>query len=341
MRYLKLFLLITPVILFFDCSNNEFDTDISDVELHPVTFKRMYKEDFNADTINLKEHILSMKKKYGPFYNQFYGSILEGSGNNDSVFSNQFKGFIRDRDMRMIFNLINSKYDDKFIRETEESTTQVFKRAKKLFPDTMLPKQFVLFYSGLNYRNINVDSTIGIGLEFYLGGDSKIYDMISQPVPSYKKRLMEKEYIIRDMVMSWVLFKFDQNQPESNLLETMMEAGRFFYCTKRLLPDMHDSVLFGYNSKQMEYCEKYEKDIWKFFSEKNRLYLNDMKEIISYNTEGPFTAAISKDCPPAIARYIGYRIICSYMKNNNEVRLADLMSNANSQKLMTKSKYKP
>ncbi|MFN6037502.1 MAG: hypothetical protein ACK452_03470 [Bacteroidota bacterium] len=340
MRILNAIVFVSTLFLI-SCGSNEFDTDISEVKLADIKFKLLYDDVFTADTLNLSGHINKMNEKYGTFYNKYATSTMKIRGVNDSSFNNEFKSFIRDKDMRSIFNDIKKNFSKDFISDLESELTQAFRRAKKLFQDTLLPKQFILMSSGLNYRNVNIDSTLAIGLEYYLGENCSIYNMMQPPIPVYKRRLMDKKYISRDAVMAWVLFKFDTNEPEKNLLESMVEAGRFFYCAKRLLPELQDSLLFGYTSAQIEYCEKYEKDIWKFFSEKNRLYVNDMKEIMAYNSDGPFTAAISKDCPPAIARYIGYKIVCAYMRKNNDLSVSKLMVDSDFQKIMTRAKYRP
>ena len=341
MRKLACLFLVVTLYLAYSCGSNEFETDISDVAIAPVKFKRLDVDLFEVDTNQIVQHSRVLTKKYGTFYNKFIVSVFQNAGIKDSMYSADLKKFTGDKDMRGIYSMIKSAYSEKDIESLEEAATVALQRAKKLFPDTVLPAQFVLMSSGLSYRNVNIDSTMAVCLDFYLGKDAVYYNMLQTPIPVYKKRLMEKEYILRDMLMSWVLFKFDLNEPEKNLLESMIEAGKFYYCTKRLAPEMEDSLLFGYTSKQMEYCGQYEKDLWRYFSEKNRLYINDMKEILAYNSDGPFTAAISKDCPPGIARYIGYRIVCAYMKNNKNVKLPALMADNEFQKIMLKSKYKP
>jgi uncharacterized protein YjaZ len=76
-------------------------------------------------------------------------------------------------------------------------------------------------------------------------------------------------------------------------------------------------------------------------AEKNRLYENNMRTVQELTGEGPFTSAISKDCPPGIAKWIGWQIVKSYMKNNENVSLEELMNEKDAQKILNKSKYRP
>lgn len=71
------------------------------------------------------------------------------------------------------------------------------------------------------------------------------------------------------------------------------------------------------------------------------MYENDLKILRELTSDGPFTGAISKDCPPRIAMWVGWQIVKSYMKNNKVVTLSDLMNETDAQKILSKSKYRP
>src|SRR5205823_565433 len=100
------------------------------------------------------------------------------------------------------------------------------------------------------------------------------------------------------------------------LLEHCIFYGKLYYGVQALLPDHHDSLIIGYSGAQLRYCEAYEKKLWGFFASSNRLFENNMNTVRELTSEGPFTGAISKECPPRIAMWIGWQIVRSYMKNN-------------------------
>jgi hypothetical protein len=108
-----------------------------------------------------------------------------------------------------------------------------------------------------------------------------------------------------------------------------------------LLPDEPDSVLIGYTSAQMKYCSQYERKLWGFFAEKNRLYESNLATVRELTTDGPFTAAISKECPPRVAMWVGWQIVRSYMSHNKDVSLKSLMAEQDPQKILNKSRYRP
>ena len=107
------------------------------------------------------------------------------------------------------------------------------------------------------------------------------------------------------------------------------------------MPSVQDSILMGYTTAQMNYLDKYENKLWGFFVKDNKLYDNNMKLISEFTSDGPFTRAISKECPPRVAMWLGKQIVASYMENNEKVTFQELMKENDAQKILSKSKYKP
>ncbi len=315
--------------------------DLSDINQQPVKIKRLEIDLFSIDTNKIFEESAGLQKKYGSFFEKFVTNVINTGGVSDTTYAEAIKHFLADKDMNDVYKRSRQIYTISEIENLEKDLTEAFRRIKYYFPDTAVPDQVLTMISGFNYGIVNVESTMAAGLDYYLGEDAPFYDMIQPQIPAYRKRLMEKDYLLSDMIAGWVIFKFDKNDPEKNLLETMIRAGKFAYCTKSIVPETEDSVIFGYTSEQMDYCDSYERNLWGYFTEKNRLYINDLREIVAYTTDGPFTAAISKECPPAIAKYIGYRIVSAYMENNPQVKLNELMADRDYQKILSKSRYKP
>ena len=183
-----------------------------------------------------------------------------------------------------------------------------------------------------------MDSALILSLDMYLGDTSVYYQMLRYPL--YQVRKMNSDNILPDLARGWILTEFDQPKTESTLLQHTIYYGKIFYAIQALLPETADSLIIGYSAEQIKTCEKYEKQYWGYFAEKNRLYENSLTNVRELTTDGPFTAAISRDCPPRIAMWIGWRIVQSYMKNN-KVSVEQLMKERDPQKILSKSKYRP
>jgi hypothetical protein len=184
-----------------------------------------------------------------------------------------------------------------------------------------------------------MDSALVISLDMYLGDTAKFYQMLRYPY--YQTRKMDKEHLLPDIARGWMLTEFDDKVPENTLLHHTIFYGKLFYAIEALLPETADSLIIGYSAKQMQTCKQYEKNYWSYFADKNRLYENNMNTIRELTSEGPFTAAISKECPPRIAMWIGWQIVRSYMNKNEKVSLQELMDENDVQKILSKSKYRP
>lgn len=331
------YLLITllSLILLYSCNSNRFDINTSSVNINPVKFSRLDQDLFSINDANKELKVKELEQKYGNFYRQFIYTIINAN-NKDSDFVLRF---VNDKDMRGAFEDVQKNINNDDILELENQLTECEKRFSVLFPKRRIPQKHVAYFSGFNYNIVYPDSVIGISLEMYLGSDNKYYKMLQWP--AYQRRTLHKEYMLPNLIRGWLITEFDNAQPVNNLLSHMIFYGKIFYACDALLPDLNDSLKIAYSGAQMDYCNKYEKNLWGFFAQENRLYENNLKTVTEFTSEGPFTGAISKECPPRIAMWIGWQIVRSYMKNNENVSLTELMDEKDAQKILSKSKYRP
>ncbi len=337
MKYLnKLFIIALLASLFCNCSQNKLDVDISDVTVPAVKFMRFEKEFFSITPQNITSKKQDLAKRYGAFYHMFVNTI-RGRGMPDDT--NAILAFTSNKDMHDAYLETQKSIREADLNELENGLTDCMKRFKYHFPKRKLPKQFTTCMSGFDYNFAYPDSVIAVSLDMYLGRNNEFYKMLQWP--NYQVRLLNKEYMLPDMVRGWLISEFDNGQPVNNLLNNMIQFGKIFYCCDALLPETADSLKIGYSAAQIKYCDEYEKNIWGFFAANNTLYENDLKTVGEFTTDGPFTSAISKQCPPRIAMWVGWQIIKSYMKHNESVTLEQLMEEKDAQKILNKSKYRP
>lgn len=336
---LQAFGLLFIVNFLVSCGNNRLDIDVSNVKQEPAVFKRLDKDVFTLTAENISSKTSDYEKKYGAFYLRYVSSIVNNGGVVDSLYSQTLLKFINDKDIKTTYNDALKIYSDNEIDVLGKEFTEVLKRFKVLFPTQPVPKQFVTFISGFQYNVVYVDSTIGVGLDMYLGQKNIYYDMMQ--LPKFRTRTMNKEHILSDAVRGWLITQFDNQSATNNLLNHMIFYGKIFYTCKALMPSVQDSILMGYTTAQMNYLDKYENKLWGFFVKDNKLYDNNMKLISEFTSDGPFTRAISKECPPRVAMWLGKQIVASYMENNEKVTFQELMKENDAQKILSKSKYKP
>ncbi|HRG01497.1 MAG TPA: hypothetical protein PKZ75_10295 [Bacteroidia bacterium] len=337
--YLKVITVFLFVNFFTGCKNSQLDIDTSKVNLEPITFKRLDKDVFALTPENCQQKMMEYQKKYSTFYTRYVSSIVNNGGQIDSLYSQTLLRFINNQDIKHAYDDLTKIYTDNDVELIGDDMTEAVKRFKVFFPKRKTPKQFVTFMSGFQYNVVYVDSTLGIGLDMYLGSNNMFYNMMQ--LPKFRTRTMNKEHVLSDAVRGWVITEFDNADPVNNLLNHMIFYGKIFYVCDALLPNVQDSIKMGYTTAQMQYLDKYEKNVWGFFAKDNKLYDNDMKLVSEFTSDGPFTRAISKECPPRVAMWLGRQIVKSYMGHNEDVTLEDLMNEKDAQKILSKSKYKP
>ncbi|HXB41207.1 MAG TPA: hypothetical protein VNZ49_11745 [Bacteroidia bacterium] len=325
--------------LFTMCSSDRLkDADISNVKSEPVKLLRLENDVFVTNPDSFQANAAKMRTKYHSFYNSFIFNIVNHGEERDSVYK-ALKLFVSDADMKQVYQMVKQAYPDAQIENLENELTKSFTYFKYHFPNAEMPRQYVTCMSGFNYSITTTDTTLGISLDMYLGAQNKYYEMLQWP--KYKVRFLSKEYIVSDAMRWWIIHCFDKSESINNLLNHMIFHGKMYYALDVVLPFTEDSVKIQYTGKQMDYYNQYKKNLWAHFAEKDRLYKNDLKELAPYVAEGPFTTAISKECPPRIATYIGWQIVRAYMNKNPDITLQQLMEEKDAQKILTKSKYKP
>ncbi|MBL7931871.1 MAG: hypothetical protein JNL60_08215 [Bacteroidia bacterium] len=328
-------------LLLAACKNNSLNVDISSVEIVPLQTNRLEQDLFSITASNFDQKTTDLKEKYGPFYEHYLMNPLRLNGTADTAYKPLLLDFINNREIKDAYSAAQKLYPASEIEKLEPELNNMVKRFKYHFPGRELPSKFITCTTGWNYAVAYIDGALVTSLDMYLGDTSVFYKMLNYP--QYQTRHMNKHYILPDLARGWLLTSFDNNQAQNNLLSHTIFYGKLYYAVNALLPDINDSLLIGYTTKQMQTCNTYEKNYWSYFAEKNRLYennLNTIRELIMPN-DGPFTAAISKECPPRIGMWLGLQIVRSYMKNNENVTLDELMKETDAQKILSKSKYRP
>jgi hypothetical protein len=122
----------------------------------------------------------------------------------------------------------------------------------------------------------------------------------------------------------------------------MLFEAKVRYFTKQLLPELNDTLVFGYTKKQMDWCNESESQIWSFFIDKKLLYEKNPNEYMRFLTDGPFTSAegIPQESAPSLGVYCGYKILENYAAKSG-ASLSEIMNNNNWDDIIKQSGYRP
>ena len=332
-----LFFLIALVL--FSCKNKK-NVDISNINLD-IKIERFDQELSTLTPQSLEKKLPVLQTKYGIFYADFMENILGVGRISDSSYYQNLRTVITDSDYNALKNEIAEKFPN--MEAQEEELTDAFKHIKYYYPKQKTPR-IITFFSGFSYQTIIGNNYIGIGLDMFLGADSKFYPALKSSIPAYLSRRFTKENITPRVVEAYTREElFPETDQSNSLMQRMIYNGKVLYFMDAVMPDVPDSLKIGYTTAQLEWAENFEAGVWGYFLEQNLLYETDYMKIQKYLTEAPFTPGIGEknESAPKLAVFIGWKIVKEYMDKNREITLQELMQEQNFQKILEKSKYRP
>jgi len=339
LRTFQIYLFFLFALVFTAC-NRKKEADVSNIRLS-LKVERFDQEFGKLSLQNLKLEAPLLQKKYKPFYNDYIEGMLGLGSTLDTTYYNNLRTVIQSQDYIALKEEVAAKYPD--LKESEAELTEVFKHVKYYYPHQKTPR-LISFISGFSVQTPIGENYIGIGLDMFLGPDSKFYPALRESIPLYISRKFTKQNIAPRVVETYIR---EEMFPEPDNLNTFLDRiiynGKMLYMMDALMPNLPDSLKINYTAAQMQWCQEYETQIWGYFLEENLLYETDYMKIQKYLTEAPFTPGIGEknESAPKLGIYIGWQIVKKYMEKNGDVSLQELMKNTNYQEILTRSKYKP
>jgi len=221
--------------------------------------------------------------------------------------------------------------------------TDAFRRIKYYYPDKSLPKVYA-YFSGFKAQTTIGDGYFGIGLDMFLGANSRFYPALRETFPHYLSRRFTPYYIAPRVVEGIAREDmFPENESDKTLLSKMIYAGKVLYFMDHILPNTADTLKIGYTASQIKWCTEFEGQIWGYFLEENLLYETDYQKIQTYVNEAPFTPGLGEhnESAPKLGIWAGWQIVKKYMAEHKEVTLQQLMAQGDAQKILNESKYRP
>jgi hypothetical protein len=173
----------------------------------------------------------------------------------------------------------------------------------------------------------------------YLGADYTPY--AEARIPRYRSRRATPEHLLRD-VMIEAANSIPKNYPEENiLLDQIIEKGKVMYFLDATLPEVHDTIKIGYTTEQLGWCEDNERNLWAFLIENELLFSSDYERTHKLIIDGPFTSYFPDGSPGRTGWWVGWQIVHSFMENNPDVSLPQLMQELTARQVLDNSGYNP
>lgn len=224
-------------------------------------------------------------------------------------------------------------------KEEKEEITSLFQHFKYYFPEFKAPR-VVTIISEVDYRNkiVATDSLLLISLDTYLGEDHKFY----AGMQVYLKKNFKKEQLTSDIAFEYAQQLLEEEQGRT-FLDQMIYYGKILYVKDKVLPSLADARKIGYTSKEMEWAQANEEQIWRYFIEKELLYKtdNDLRaRFINIAPFSKFRLNLDNESPPQIGQYIGWQIVRQFADKNESITLKQLLT-LDAERIFKEANFKP
>lgn len=338
-RSFQIYSFFFTVLILSACGDRK-KVDVSHIDLE-VKVERFDQEMSRLTPENISQRAPMLKEKYGFFYDDYMQGMLGVGSTKDTAYYKNLRIVLTDPDYKALETAAAEKFPD--LEDVEKELTDAFRHVRYYYPEKKIPR-LISFLSGFAVQTPIGNDYIGIGLDMFLGADSKFYPALRASIPEYISRRFTRENITPRVMEAFVREDmFPERDEDRSLLAKMIYNGKILYLMDALMPDMADSLKIGYTAQQMEWCKKYEADIWGYFLQENLLYETDYMKYQKYLTEAPFTPGLGErnESAPKLGVFTGWQIVKKYMNENSNISLQQLMQETDFQKILKDSAYRP
>ena len=334
---ISLFFLISFFVI--GC-NQDKKIDVSTIKLE-VDIQRFDQDFFQIKPNELAQKLPALKKKYGVFYVDYFEKILSVGSTKDTAYYEVVRQILKGSPFQDLQRESDSVF--KNLNTQKPELQEAFKHIKYYYPLYKVPK-IISYISGFQVQTPIGADYVGVGLDMFLGKQSKFYPALVESVPRYISRRFTPDNITPRVVEVITREElFPELDADKSLLSKMIYNGKLLYFMKKILPETADSTLIGYSSQQMKWTVDFESDSWAYFLENNLLFDTDYFKIQKYLAEAPFTPGLGtqNDSAPKLGLFLGWQIVNKYMENQPDVTLQALMLEKDPQKILNLAKYRP
>lgn len=256
---------------------------------------------------------------------------------SDSVFINELYARFTNPHIDTLATEVRRVFGDQ--SDLKRSFENAFRNFKYYYPD-FNPPRIKTVITGLETDLFVTDSLIVIGLDHYLGPDSK-YPL--NHMYEYLRKKYSKEFIVPStMLLFGIDEKFNRfNSSDQSMLSEMVSYGKAYHFAKLMVPCTPDSVLIAYTADEIKGSRENESLIWSRFIEDEVLFSTNRDDKKKYILERPKTYEVGEKCPGRIGQWVGWQIVESYANAHPEISLPRLMEIDDAAKLFHESGYKP
>lgn len=325
MKKATLFLILFISLWFSGCDDNPLEVDLSSVD-RKIEIKHFDLGFYNSDSLNFNQTQLSELRDEYPLF--FMMGDLE-FWRNQRQSSSQYLLY---KDIKLVFGDYSS-----FDREFSSFASHLY----YYYPNHPL-NSIQTYISNLDfeYPVVFADSVLFISSDLFLGGNHPAYQML----PDYLRFQRQSRFLQSVLSESVMAPLVNKDLRDQSLVNEMIYWGRVYYAIKALNPHLTDDRIMRFSKDELAFCLESEESMWRYFVKQEYLFSPDQdlkRRFIEVAPFSKFGVTTDLQTPGSVGKWVGLRIIESFMKNNPETSLQQLLSMSDAQEIFKKSKYKP
>ena len=314
-------------VFLFGCSTNDCNYT-QNKPLKSITVKNISEVISSIKQIDDFSDFLSENKStLYPFYEiEDTLFLLDKTANAFSLIDNLYFDSLS-YDVSLEFgNLQEVFYQfDKSIEKLNKESNRVFS-----------PKITVLTSGFFNDIVVNRENIV-VGLDYFLPTTNKYKP---RDLPSYILNRYSPENI-NAISLSTYLSQFNLvNESDLTLINEMISFGKLYYVVSKLLPCTEERIVLGYSNEEYNLIQSNEAFIYSYFLQNELLFeeSNIIKQ--KYLSERPSTFEISQAVPGRVGRWLGWKIVSSFMSSSTYT-LEELLKEDDYKNIFYNSNYNP
>ena len=315
------------LILFAGCSYDNCNIKTNE-SFKQITVQNLITDIYSVNNLSsFNSFLLENKNVLYPFYEvEDTSFLLDKVANAFTLIDNVYFDSLYNDVNTHFENPLNLFYplDNSFTKFNQQSNY-------KLSPN------ITILISGF-FNDVIVDKeNIVIGLDYFLPKTNKYKP---RDLPSYILDRYSPEHI-NSISLSSYLSQFNLiNESDLTMINDMISFGKLYYVVSKLLPCTEQRIILGYSEKEFELVNKNEAFIYSFFLQNELLFEESNLIKQKYLSERPSTFEISQSVPGRIGRWLGWRIVSSFM-DSSTYTLEELLKEDDYKNIFYNSNYNP
>lgn len=221
--------------------------------------------------------------------------------------------------------------------DIEQTIGVMSSNARELLP--LIPKMDYYAIVSPYRQSIYVgDSIVLVGLNHYLGIDYPGYSGFEQ----YQLIMKTPKHLPYDVTEAILRTAYPYSPTtDSTVLNRLLYEGAVVEAMMRLLPDADLAEILCTDTQGLQWLQANESQAWNALISRKLLYSMSQVDADRLVSPSPATTILHPESPGQAGRYIGYRIVSSYLNNHTETSLADILTPSfyNSTQTLIDSRY--